>query len=1512
MAKGGPLVKIFNRIREEMEIARRDPRAEALRDAVAAGYVVPTRHATRNIDAPRATPWRATDSLGTHLDPTPEGRQAEHRLDDLHGERVDYEEMGIPDLDAFNPGILSVLARISRPMVGSESLVNLGPRDAVNWNDFDEIRAALQREGRDSVIYRNENEGAKWSPRPLRDAPVTDQFSPENFLLGEEALDALLNRELGVDKQNYSIVVPDPRNVINVFGDKLMRRAYDEPGFAEGGLVDLVDRYDHGDWLDRQPLEPEGYAKGGSVKKTRQWLTGSVENALSHLKTLLQNHTPEAGRPDDPLPPKEWIGARLSEKGMDWLDKPEKRDLMDNMTRLQALNDWVDAQLTRYVKNDYGTEWDPLLQIAPEERHHADQMYPGGWLTPELANERLFMPPWKSRSAEYWLTDPASRNNPWLEKVDPNERVYEADESLSESLDARHLIDELNNALDPESGLPPELRLRTESLNRVSVPQASRLVGQINAWRAAQKAEASQALANNPATFLHKEYPEGFRWVQLKKPPVQKPSGEITDELFRAHSEAGDAAYDQLQDALRYEGDTMGHCVGGKCRDVSRGDYQIFSLRDAKGQPHVTVRANPIDPKPYDKWMSEVATSDPEFNEFIEYARSPVTGTGNGERSWENWLASKGREIPPTLYDIREIKGKGNRRPADKYQRFVTDFIRSGNYDVKGDLQHTELIQFRGGKTRIGDRNDIEMPSGYMTLEEAAQFVKDQGADPVQTDRHFGLDVIRAISDDAPQRDFAEGGLVKALREWNSARPQVQSEPRGAKSEPKSLADELDQLRYAIAAGFGTQYERDEGGLPGLALSTMGLPAWLDLAGEGTAPGWAVDASDRYDAHLNSLLERYNLPPTGELDVGDRYGVALGEMMGQLPVPASLLGKLKALPGMKKLGWLTEYFGPVIEPSALNYGIGTAVGGTLRQIEGPADPELNGLVDRYEDGDWLDRQPAEEPRGYAKGGSVQKTRQWLKDSVENALKRLKWEKTGPNEQSRQDIDAFMNAARRNMPQELDVDGTINSLRGVDQWINSQLARYVKNDMATDWDPLNQLSADELHMARPDPTQPWWPSWAIADTPRSAYDNPDYIRSINYDNKDDSGTRIFESNPWLRNVPPEERIYHVSPYDFERATGFEHLIDELRNATRPDSDLPRELRLRPESLSRVSVPQASRLVGQINAWRAAQKVEASQSIANNSATQVLKEYPEGFRWVELRKPQDTGTSVEFEGSLAEVGGVQAVAAFKAAVRRDTMEEVRRLAEEGMEPADIAGELYLSDYGLSDEQIMDLTKVDDDTWNEIAQDLGEGAYGNELWDNQERIKGSEDESISQLRAALKYEGDTMGHCVGGACSDVAGGQYRIFSLRDSKGQPHVTVRANPTDLAPGFKIVEVKGKSNAKPVDKYIPFVQDFLAERKWPIQGDQANTGFIFPNDLLRYKLGDPLQNAIRGTQDIDALFEAQGTQYGTKDSLLQKARELWPDRFLDQQPPGFARGGLVYDPARISALAQQLLQAGDR
>ena len=90
------------------------------------------------------------------------------------------------------------------------------------------------------------------------------------------------------------------------------------------------------------------------------------------------------------------------------------------------------------------------------------------------------------------------------------------------------------------------------------------------------------------------------------------------------------------------------------------------------------------------------------------------------------------------------------------------------------------------------------------------------------------------------------------------------------------------------------------------------------------------------------------------------------------------------------------------------------------------------------------------------------------------------------------------------------------------------------------------------------------------------------------------------------------------------------------------------------------------------------------------------------------------------------------------------------------------------------------------------------------------------------ALDFESEYMGHCVGSGGYDkgVADSTTQIYSIRDERGEPHVTFEVR------GNSIQQVKGKQNKRPVAKYMPAVQEFVRKNKFEIDGDIKNTGLI--------------------------------------------------------------------------------------
>jgi len=435
------------------------------------------------------------------------------------------------------------------------------------------------------------------------------------------------------------------------------------------------------------------------------WLSGAPESAL---KPLLKDHL-------DPTEIKQAMEAdlqagKIKEGGRQHLQYQAHHGVA---TQRQAVNQWINKQLTRYVKNDLGTARDPVRALAEQGTLHYEPADPNGTMAmmadssrqaadglvrtpmPDGPGARLgqndLAKAWENASDAFLRSYKAGElshtnsittsQNPWLANLDPATPVYGQTGFLGAShLGFNHLTDELHNVIDPNSGLPANLRLTPEKLSNVSVPQAVQLVDKINKWRAAQAADANLKLANNPATQVLKQYDtipgtqmpnaRGLHWVELKQP-----NGVEVDPI---------APNRNLEEALKYEGDQMGHCVGGYCPDVQQGESRIFSLRDAKGVPHVTVETQPpgVGVHAYEEYVNAWVAADLDPSKFSEWYHDGNTA-----------LPEPANKILKNLpSSIVQIKGKANKAPNPEYLPFVQDFVRSqGPWSDIQDQQNAGL-----------------------------------------------------------------------------------------------------------------------------------------------------------------------------------------------------------------------------------------------------------------------------------------------------------------------------------------------------------------------------------------------------------------------------------------------------------------------------------------------------------------------------------------------------------------------------------------------------------------------------------------------------------------------------------------------------------------------------------------------------------------------------------------------------------------------------------------------------
>jgi hypothetical protein len=489
-------------------------------------------------------------------------------------------------------------------------------------------------------------------------------------------------------------------------------------------------------------------------------------------------------------------------KGGQWMvDKPFKgvnlsaenaaRGILARAQRPQdedkaALYDWWHKALPRYMKNEMATPEDPLRDLAARGLLHVDKT-PDEWS--ELAGSVVNKPSLQNllyNESSGWKDELLSEM-PWLAKAPATDSLYGITPFNYRDLEFGHVADELETALRAnQNGLPPELALRPESLQRMSFPAAVERVGRINQFRVKEMERAALSNMDSPAVQTFKEYaddnPMGLRWTELRSPegtvkPNQAALAENSDDWL-------DPGYVALRDALKYEGDTMGHCVGGYCDDVASGRSRIFSLRDAKGQPHVTIETRPggerkaLSEIPRDALDEITADAMAETNAVTgpmgismddpRWTRTYQTNLGLKQREW---IASN-----PLPDEIIQIKGKQNAKPKDDYLPFVQDFVKSQNWANIGDMQNTGLVRLPDGRYITGQQAEEIISAIPETTEMVRAFASREMVPMRRVYDPTGLDRLdpeewRAISQHF--EGYAVGGRVCANRCFSKGKSAV-------------------------------------------------------------------------------------------------------------------------------------------------------------------------------------------------------------------------------------------------------------------------------------------------------------------------------------------------------------------------------------------------------------------------------------------------------------------------------------------------------------------------------------------------------------------------------------------------------------------------------------------------------------------------------------------------------------------------------------------------------------------
>jgi hypothetical protein len=463
---------------------------------------------------------------------------------------------------------------------------------------------------------------------------------------------------------------------------------------------------------------------------------------------------------------------------------------MRGMKHGAAINQWIERNLANYIRKQMATHDDPIRKLAEQGIVH---------FSPEIAEENQEHADYirkhndaprlgQSQDARNWedISDSTMHINtlgelkesaqkrpdvyghlvePWMHQADQETKIFRPSTSMtSQLLGFDHIVDVLKQDL-------AEGRIRPEQLSKVSIEHAVRRTHEYDQER--KKAMAETALKATEGMPVHKEYPEGYKWIELKMNDElpegwsKSPSGTFVGP--DGHHSIHHPNYIKLDDALKYEGDTMGHCVGGYTDEVASGKTRIFSLRDAKNEPHVTIEVEP-NPNPYPVSGEAFSRLSPqEKAQYREHVmqwrrRNPDVEDLTNEHTTQ---ALREAGVPPQPDRIVQIKGKANAKPKKEYIPFVQDFVKSGKWSDIGDLQNAEM-HHSGNLYTNNERKNLERLTGenmdyvaHQDIPKHRELLKQHNVPPLlPEDKADGGEV------DAEEVFMGKGGKVKELEQY--------------------------------------------------------------------------------------------------------------------------------------------------------------------------------------------------------------------------------------------------------------------------------------------------------------------------------------------------------------------------------------------------------------------------------------------------------------------------------------------------------------------------------------------------------------------------------------------------------------------------------------------------------------------------------------------------------------------------------------------------------------------------
>ena len=455
------------------------------------------------------------------------------------------------------------------------------------------------------------------------------------------------------------------------------------------------------------------------------------------------------------------------------------------------------------------------------------------------------------------------------------------------------------------------------------------------------------------------------------------------------------------------------------------------------------------------------------------------------------------------------------------------------------------------------------------------------------------------------------------------------------------------------------------------------------------------------------------------------------------------------------------------------------------------------------------------------------------------------------------------------------DTEIAALQGFDppdqhisSWVDTKLAKYIKNEMGTPEDPVRTLAErgklhinpDELPYIMADENTDVSPiGWVAENRVLSGFPPESVSKTLagrNWEASSDMAINPLNienvhkslKEPWMENLPSESKVYATQPESFNQL-GFTHLVDELRNATGGDATLPQHLRIDPAKLERMSVPEAVSRVADINKWR----FEQAGKVAVENVAKLPEALPSTdpkFTWRNLNNPEDAALS---EGAHKAVGKDMGIC--------------------------IGGSEYINRSAKGEADHFSL--FDDKGHPHIAIESRPTDIG--------RSFGSADEGLRQR--IISQTNEKLGVTGIKDLEKTKSGEALYFKTLDD------LYRAELGDNAPPPNIYQIKGKANATTVNpKYQEQLKEFLNSRPW---GEVRETGGLLDlnnqSNLAQKVL--KLNPNVRDSNTVAENLRAKLPRFISEDEL-RSALGL----------ETYAQGGQVRFADNIDAMRHELIQ----